>query len=693
MPSPNPALRLPDWDATMSIHALLMSFGERPHLVLAVVFAAACTESFAAIGTFVPAGVVMFAAGALIGAGAVDGWLTIGVATLGAIAGDGLSYELGRRYHTQVGTWFRSHGHEANWVRGEQFVEQHGGKSIVFARFFAPVRAIVPLVVGTARMGRAKFYPINVASALAWAPAHIVPGILFGASAFLAEAVSARLAVILVILAMLLWLIVRLVRLMVEGGLPMTKRIAARVTLHWARRLPWLGTLLRAIVDLDSPEFPTLAALVLLFIGSVWLFGGVLQDVVANDPLMRADTALYAFLQSLHIAPIDSLMTGVSALNDGSAIFAISAVVLVWLIWKRSWKSAAWWIVMVGVGTVLSPFLGFNLKSTRPIDWIPDTPHTPLPDGRAAFSLLIYAFTGWLLCRQQTLRWRAGVASSVALWIVMGALADLYLGRAWLSGLLGGWALGLAWLSVFAATYTSWRVRDEVSPKAMALLIIGTLAVAGAGYVSGHAQPIKAGSSVARLALSLSVGQWRDNGWHQVPARRTEIGGDEEEPLPLQWAASDEAIIIALKQAGWQPAATWTVRSAFAWLLPQPHAYQLPVLPKYSAGEPSQLALVRTDPDSSGSRLVLRLWRSPFIIRDASGRAPLWYGALYREKLYRPAHLVTIAESDDVVVPSVMITLLGLRQQTVIRSATIDGVVRNAVLLLPESTRSHGRSA
>ena len=28
----------------MSIHALLMSFGERPHLVLAVVFAAACTE-------------------------------------------------------------------------------------------------------------------------------------------------------------------------------------------------------------------------------------------------------------------------------------------------------------------------------------------------------------------------------------------------------------------------------------------------------------------------------------------------------------------------------------------------------------------------------------------------------------------------------------------------------------------------
>jgi len=60
----------------MSIHALLMSLSERPFLMLAVVFAAACTESFAAIGTFVPTGVVMFVAGALIGAGAVNAWLT-----------------------------------------------------------------------------------------------------------------------------------------------------------------------------------------------------------------------------------------------------------------------------------------------------------------------------------------------------------------------------------------------------------------------------------------------------------------------------------------------------------------------------------------------------------------------------------------------------------------------------------------
>ena len=309
------------------------------------------------------------------------------------------------------------------------------------------------------------------------------------------------------------------------------------------------------LVDPDAPEFPTYAALALLIRGSVWLSCGVLQDVIAKDPLMQADTALFTFLQSLHIAPIDSLMTGVWLLNSRAVMYAILAFVFVWLIFKRCWKSSAWWIVVVGVAVVLSALLGFNLRPSRPLDWIPGSPHTPLPDGRAAFSLLIYAFVGWLLCRRQSLRWRAGVATGVALWIALGALADLYLGRVWLSGLLGGWALGLAWLSVLAMAYTSWQVRDDVSPRAMTLLIIGTLAVTAAGYSFEPAQPLKASSPVERLALCMPVGKWLDNGWQQLPARRTEIGGDEEEPLPLQWAGRDDVIMSALKQAGWQPAA------------------------------------------------------------------------------------------------------------------------------------------
>ena len=85
----------------------------------------------------------------------------------------------------------------------------------------------------------------------------------------------------------------------------------------------------------------------------------------------------------------------------------------------------------------------------------------------------------------------------------------------------------------------------------------------------------------------------------------------------------DDVIMSALKQAGWQPAAEWSMRSALGWLLPRTPVGQLPVLPKYSQGEPSQLVVVRVEPDAPGSRLVLRLWPSHFKVRDANGKQPL----------------------------------------------------------------------
>ena len=126
---------------------------------------------------------------------------------------------------------------------------------------------------------------------------------------------------------------------------------------------------------------------------------------------------------------------------------------------------------------------------------------------------------------------------------------------------------------------------------------------------------------------------------------------------------------------------------ALGWLLPQTPVGQLPVLPKYSQGEPSQLAFVHTEPDPSGSRLVLRLWRSHFKVREVNGKQPLWYGALYRENLYRPAHLVTIAETRNVAASQVIAALPGLRQAAVMRSAAMDATLRYAILVSADSTQ------
>src|SRR5580704_12364418 len=95
---------------------------------LTVVFLAAFLESVAVIGTFVPGSTAMFLAGALVGTGSLNlGWL-FACALAGAIAGDGISYWLGRRYRgTIVQLWpFRTHPKILE--AGHQYFAQHGAR-------------------------------------------------------------------------------------------------------------------------------------------------------------------------------------------------------------------------------------------------------------------------------------------------------------------------------------------------------------------------------------------------------------------------------------------------------------------------------------------------------------------------------------------------------------------------------------
>lgn len=254
------------------MHLLVTHIATHPHLALLVVFGVALAESLALIGTLVPAGVVMFSAGALIGAGSLDVWATLAIAALGAVCGDSLSYELGRSGNDRLRSWKAFARYAPLMARGEQFMAQHGGTSILLARFFAPVRAVVPLVAGMTQMPRAKFYAINAASALAWAPAHILPGVLFGASLRMAEAVSARLAVILLLLGALLWLAARLTRAGIRYGLPLMAAGRDRA-LQWAARRPGaLSRLALFLLDPRKPESPLLIALALLLLGGGWAF-------------------------------------------------------------------------------------------------------------------------------------------------------------------------------------------------------------------------------------------------------------------------------------------------------------------------------------------------------------------------------------------------------------------------------------
>lgn len=151
-----------------------------PHWAGFFVFLVAAGESLAVVGLFVPGAVFMWSVGGLIGADLLNFWAVAVWAVAGAICGDGLSFLIGRYFgHHLDHIWpFKYH---MDWIRkGERFFLKYGEISVVVGRFVGPVRPFVPLAAGMLHMPPWRFFAANVISALLWAPAYLLPGMLLG---------------------------------------------------------------------------------------------------------------------------------------------------------------------------------------------------------------------------------------------------------------------------------------------------------------------------------------------------------------------------------------------------------------------------------------------------------------------------------------------------------------------------------
>jgi len=141
-----------------------------------VVFGLAFCESFAFISLIVPATGILFGIGGLIGAAGIEFWSIWVAATLGAIAGDWLAYELAFRFKERIMQAWPLSRYPALVARGVGFFQRWGVIAVFGGRFFGPLRAIVPIAAGLHGMPWWKFQIANLASAVLWSTGILTPG-------------------------------------------------------------------------------------------------------------------------------------------------------------------------------------------------------------------------------------------------------------------------------------------------------------------------------------------------------------------------------------------------------------------------------------------------------------------------------------------------------------------------------------
>jgi membrane-associated protein len=141
-------------------------------LVALIIFA----ESGLLIGFFLPGDSLLFITGFLTskpeGLPQIDQPLPVVLAVLfiAAVAGDQVGYLFGRKVGPTLFDRPKSRFfNPANVTKASGFLEKHGSKTIVLARFVPIVRTFAPIVAGVGHMKYRTFVTYNVVGGLLWA--------------------------------------------------------------------------------------------------------------------------------------------------------------------------------------------------------------------------------------------------------------------------------------------------------------------------------------------------------------------------------------------------------------------------------------------------------------------------------------------------------------------------------------------
>jgi len=626
---------------------LLHQLAGHPEWMLTVVFFAAFLESVAVIGTFVPGSTAMFLAGALTGTGSLSlGWV-LAWAIVGAIAGDGLSFWLGSRYKKRIVKLWPFSRHPEVLEAGYRFFDKHGAKSVVLARFVGPLRAIVPVVAGMLGMSPVRFYAMNVLSALLWAPAHILPGVVFGASVLLAGAVSFRLVVVLALLVGSVWLSYRAAAFLLSHANAWSNA-AGRHLGSWACRHPGpLGRVARRMLDPQAPDATSvlLASLVVLVCGA--LFFGVLHQVITGDPLTHVDESVYRFMQSVRTPWGDTVLAALATLGSSATLAALIVTVTLWMLLERRWRTVGYWLAAVVFSQMLIFALQFAMQRAAPNALMTNT--YAFPSNHVAATVIVYGFLAFLLARRVGMLEGLLVVTASTLVVTVVALAGVYFGRYWVSDAIGGAALSYVWVAIVALTA---MLRHPESPPARSWMpaIVLVVVLASMGLQSGLGMMTPPGTPAPLPLARVTQQQWTLSVWKHLPCYRSDMGGDRKEPLTLQWVSDGDAIRRQLRSEGWLEGTDVSAHSLLSLASPDVPAVALPVLPKLNNGVPSSLVFMRPG-DTRAERDVLRFWPSGYAVGDGAAAVPLWVGAIAHERLSHSSWPLNILRVDKQVSP------------------------------------------
>ena len=418
------------------------------------------------MGVPLPGETILISAGILVQRGGLDLRYAVAFGILGAVVGDQIGYLAGRvGGRSFVLRW----GHylfitNERLERAEAFFTRHGGKAVFLARFFSGLRIFGALVAGISRMRWRTFFIYNALGGAVWATAAVLVGYFLGSSLGVVGRWTGRASILLialVLMALIFYLIYWWAVRHPEQIQRAFERVGGRYVYSFLESP--VGVWLKRRFS-PSGVFGLSLTLGLVFTGLFsWAFGGVVQDVLARDPLVRMDLAVLRFFHSHGEPYLTTCVNVFEAIFSPEVLFSLAALEgFTLLLTSRRYGDFEIWFS----GIALLATASGALALAELLKILFDRPRPPsslqlvheigygFPSTHAAVVVAVGAAVWYLSGFRPLVRWggswrartRIGLAV-IAIALLVG-LGRVYTGAHYPSDVLAGWALGGVWASV-----------------------------------------------------------------------------------------------------------------------------------------------------------------------------------------------------------------------------------------------------
>lgn len=607
------------------VSPLLQWLNANPEFAGFVTFLISAAESVAIIGTIVPGSITMAAIGTLAGAGIIPLWATLFWATLGAIVGDGISYWLGHYFKDRLKVAWPFKHYPGLLESGEKFVHKYGVMSILIGRFVGPVRALVPLVAGMLGMKPLHFTIANVISAIGWAPAYLLPGILLGAASLELPpdiAVHVILVIVLIFLfvVLCLWTGYKLLKLFHTQTDQIQNWIWFYLKKH--RSLRPFTYLLKH----PDPAY-THGQLNLFFYclatGILFLLLAYVVKVQGAGTLVIND-AIYHLFRGIRNVEIDNIMLAFTLLGQKQVLLPVIVILFAWFIFKKRIRTGLHLLAMgfLAAGSVY--VFKHLIASPRPVGIFLSPETYSMPSGHATLATVFWIGCVFFLTQQMQQRLRALLYATSILLVLLIGISRLYLGAHWFTDVLAGWLLGATVLMVIIISYQR-KEEQPINRLHFVLISLVSLCISFTLYAYTHIGRMKEDYAMESWpSVKIAMNEW----WSKndaLPAYRVSLFGFPSQAINIVWAGNLEDIRHTLLQLGWTkpPARNW-ISTLHRIADIKSTQYLSMISPQYLDQQP-ELTLARRE-DEQTPLLVLRLWYANRTIKETN--APIWVGTI-----------------------------------------------------------------